>query len=203
LKWSERHSTQAVHKLPQDWEDQCLKALFRIVYLIKEEDILLELFVNSDQTQVVYAQGSNLTWAETGAKQVTVVGADKKHAFTAVVSVSNSRELLLIQSIYVGKSKHSCPNESAEHFKDTTAANFRFEYSDTKTYWSTQETMRTLVDTIIAPYFDRKKEELGLSPNQKAIWQIDVWSVHCSKEFRSWLRENHPNIILIYVPGGC
>ncbi|KAE9398748.1 hypothetical protein BT96DRAFT_821561, partial [Gymnopus androsaceus JB14] len=108
-----------------------------------------------------------------------------------------------IQSIYIGKSKCSCPNESAEHFKDTAAANFQFEYSDTKTYWSTQETMHTLVDTIIAPYFDQKKEELGLSPNQKAIWQIDVWLVHHSKEFCSWLRENHPNIILIYVPGGC
>jgi hypothetical protein len=63
--------------------------------------------------------------------------------------------------------------------------------------------MHDLVDNIIAPYFDKKKRELGLPLTQKSIWQIDVWSVHRSKEFRTWMKNTHPTIILHYVPGGC
>ncbi|KAG6380264.1 hypothetical protein JVT61DRAFT_8356 [Boletus reticuloceps] len=51
------------------------------------------------------------------------------------------------------------------------------------TYWSTYETTESLVDNIIALYFETEKKALGLLPTQKAIWQIDVWSVHCSKKF--------------------
>ena len=30
-----------------------------------------------------------------------------------------------------------------------------------------------------------------------------MWSVHRSEEFRGWMKTNHPNIILDFVPGGC
>ena len=63
--------------------------------------------------------------------------------------------------------------------------------------------MRDFVNDILAPYFTQQKERLGLSPSQKAMWTIDVWSVHRSKEFRDWMRKTHPNIILDFVPGGC
>jgi hypothetical protein len=53
---------------------------------MKEEDILAALYVNTNQTQAVYAQGSNLTWTKTGSVQVSVIGEDEKWAFTAVVS---------------------------------------------------------------------------------------------------------------------
>ena len=62
--------------------------------------------------------------------------------------------------------------------------------------------MHTLVDEIIAPYFSKQKAKLGLPETQKSIWQIDVWSVHRSKEFRGWMGAHHPNIILDFVPGG-
>jgi hypothetical protein len=80
---------------------------------------------------------------------------------------------------------------------------FHFEYSKSKTYWSTQETMHLLVDNIITPYFARQKAKLGLPPSQKSIWKIDVWSVHHSAEFCNWMKSHHPNIILDFVPGGC
>jgi hypothetical protein len=203
MKWSERKATRAAHKLPDDWEDICEKSLLRIAQDIKEEDIPAALYVNTDQTQAVYAQGSNLTWAQTGSVQVSVVGEDEKRAFTAVVSVSNSGVLLPFQAIYMGKSNRSCPDKSAKHYDASQAANFRFEYSDTGTYWSTQKTMRDLVDNIIAPYFSEQKAKLGLPETQKSIWQIDVWSVHRSHEFRVWMKEHHPNIIMHYVPAGC
>jgi hypothetical protein len=203
MNWSERKATRAAHKLPEDWEDICEKSFLRLAHDIKEEDIPAALYVNTDQTQAVYAQGSNLTWTQTGSKQVSVVGEDEKRAFTAVVSISNSGELLPFQAIYMGKSVRSCPEKSAKNYNATQAANFQYEYSNTGTYWSTQKTMQDLVDTIIEPYFSEQKAKLGLPETQKAIWQIDAWSVHRSQEFRDWMKTNHPNIILHYVPAGC
>jgi hypothetical protein len=48
-----------------------------------------ELYVNSGQIQVIFAQGTNLTWDKTGAKQVSVVGAEEKRAITILVSFSS------------------------------------------------------------------------------------------------------------------
>lgn len=203
LLWSERKATRAAQKLPDNWEDLCEQSFFRIAYGIKEEDIPPELFVNSDQTQVVYAQGSQLTWAKTGSRQVTVIGEDEKRAFTVLVSVSNSGELLPFQAIYQGYSAKTCPTASAKDYDAAKAAGFRFEFSKSKTYWSTQETMRTFVDHILVPYFSKQKVTLGLPESQKSMWQIDVWSVHRSLEFRTWMKTKHQNIILDFVPGGC
>jgi hypothetical protein len=85
---------RVAQKLPDDWECLCEKSFLNIAYGIKEEDIPSQLLVNMDQTQIVYAQGSKLTWVKAGGRQVTIIGEDEKCAFTVVVSVLNSRELL-------------------------------------------------------------------------------------------------------------
>lgn len=74
--------------------------------------------------------------------------------------------------------------------------------SKTSTYWSNYDTMHELVDNIIA-YFGDTKKELGLPPSQVSIWKIDCWSVHKSKEFLGWMKKKHPNVIVLFVPGGC
>jgi hypothetical protein len=61
--------------------------------------------------------------------------------------------------------------------------------------------MKSLVNKIIAPYFDAKKEELMLPTSQCALWMIDCWSVHKSVEFHSWMKDTHSNIIILFVPG--
>jgi hypothetical protein len=75
--------------------------------------------------------------------------------------------------------------------------------SKTSTYWSTNNTMHQFVDDILAPYFESAKEKLGLPSTQAAIWKIDCWSVHKSKDFLSWMKRNHKNIIIVVIPGGC
>jgi hypothetical protein len=63
LNWSECKATQAVQKIPEDWEEKCEKSFLRKAYSIKEYDIPSALYVNSDQTQVVYAPGDKMTYA--------------------------------------------------------------------------------------------------------------------------------------------
>lgn len=67
------------------------------------------------------------------------------------------------------------------------------------------DTMKSLVNEIIAPYFERKKRELKIQnpEEQYSIWKIDCWSVHKSHEFLSWMKETHPKIIILFIPGNC
>jgi hypothetical protein len=55
--------------------------------------------------------------------------------------------------------------------------------SGTTTYWSNIKTMKDFVNKILAPYFNRQKAALSLLSTQKSLWIINIWSVHCSKEF--------------------
>jgi hypothetical protein len=103
MGWSRRKATRAAHKLPDDWEDQCEKSALRKAYLLKEYDIPAELYANSDQTQRLYAPGDKLTYAKTGAKQVSVIGGDEKRAFTVMVTVMSAGTLLPFRAIYQGK----------------------------------------------------------------------------------------------------
>lgn len=204
LHWSERRATRDGHKLPLDWEALCMKAFLRLVHDVKEYNVPSELYINTDQTNMIYAQGTKLTWAPTGSKQVGVVGTEEKRAVTLCVSVANSGVLLPFQAVYQGETYRSTPTATAPHYKDTVNAGMHYEYGSKKTYWSTQRTMQRLVDTIIVPYLEEQKKKLpDLPPNQNSIWQIDVWSVHRSKEFRDWMKEHHTDILLHFVPAGC
>lgn len=203
MNWSWRKATRAAQKKPANWEDQCEKSFYRKAYLIKEEDIPAALYVNSDQTQVVYAPGDKKTWAVKGSKQVELIGEDEKRAFTVLVSVACDGTLLPMQAVYSGKTKRSRPSQSSPHYEDLVNLGFLLQESGTKTYWSNFETMQDFVNQILAPYFDNTKARLGLPSSQMSIWSIDVWSSHRSEQFRTWMSVTHPFIILDYVPGGC
>jgi hypothetical protein len=203
MSWTRRKATRAAQKLPEDWEDKCEQSAQRKAYLLKEFDIPPALYANSDQTQRLYAPGDRLTYAEQGAKQVSLIGGDEKRAFTVMVTVTSDGTLLPFQAIYQGKTERSCPAPNSPNYKDTIDAGFRFEYSGTKTYWTNQQTMRHFVNHILAPYFNHTKATLGLPPTQRSLWQIDVWSVHRSDEFLDWMSKTHPMILIDFVPGGC
>jgi hypothetical protein len=192
-----------VQKLLENWEDQYERSFFHKAYIIKEHDIPAELFVNSDQTQLMYAPDDKMTWADTGAKQVSLINTDEKHAFMVMVLVVSNRTLLPFQAIYQGKTAHLCPAPSSPHYQDVLDVGFQLIFSEMYTYWSNQQTMKLFVNNILAPYYDRKKADLGYPLSQKSLWQIDVWSVHCSDEFCKWMKGNHPFIIVDFVPGGC
>jgi hypothetical protein len=125
MNWSEWKATWAVHKLPENWEDICETSLLQITQDMKEENIPAALYVNTDQTQAVYTQGSNLMWMQTSSAQVSVISENEKWAFMVVVSVSNSGVLLSFQAIYMGKSNQSCPDKSAKSYDATPTAKFQ------------------------------------------------------------------------------
>jgi hypothetical protein len=58
------------------------------------------------------------------------------------------------------------------------------------------------VDTTLAPHFEKVKKTLSLPKEQCSLWLINCWSVHCSKEFLTWMGRYHPTIIVIFIPAG-
>lgn len=203
MGWSERRTTRAAQKLPPDHEKILYNAFLREAYVIRDHGIPAELRVNTDQTQLIYQLGTKKTWNQKGVSQVPALGMDEKRAFTLVPSISASGELLPMQAIYGGKTAVSCPNGKADRYAEAKKLGCQFLPSKTDTYWSTHETMHSLVNDVIAPYFEGKKKKLGLPSSQRSIWKIDCWSVHKSESFRNWMKKHHPTIIIIFVPGGC
>ncbi|KII90298.1 hypothetical protein PLICRDRAFT_85595, partial [Plicaturopsis crispa FD-325 SS-3] len=201
--WSIRRSTRAGQKVPANVDEVLGDAFLRIAYSIKDRDVPSPLIINGDQSQLEYAQGSNITYAPTGSKQVATLGCEDKRAITMFLNVSNDGTLLPIQTIYKGALTNSLPSPDSPSYSETLEAGFLYEFSKTKTYWSTQETMRNFVDKILVPYIRAQITKLGLPEDQYAIWIIDCWSVHRSKEFLDWMSNSHPRIIVIFVPGGC
>ncbi|KAJ3984384.1 hypothetical protein F5890DRAFT_1397726, partial [Lentinula detonsa] len=205
LDWSFRTATRAAQKLPENVDEILEEAFLREAYCICNYNIPAELRVNTDQTQTIYQPGTNVTWNQKGDRQVPAVGIDDKRAFTLVPSISASGELLPFQAIFQGSTAASCPSKKSPFYKEAMELGFRLEPSKTDTYWSTMDTMKSLVNDIIAPYFEREKADLGIeSPSEQySIWKIDCWSVHKSKEFLSWMKEAHPTIIVVFIPGNC
>lgn len=204
LQWSFRRATKAAQNTPKNAKELTMKAFLRMACTIRDEGIPAPLIINADQTQVVLAQGTKTSYADTGAKQVDVVGQTEKRAFTLMLSVSQGGDALPFQAIYSGKDpRRSLPKASSPGYTELVKGGHRFDVSGTSTYWATQSTMRSFVTHIVVPYLERKKRDLGLPANQRCILYIDVWSVHRSAEFRGWLRTTFPWLLLQYCPGGC
>lgn len=204
LCWSIHRGTRPGHKFPENVDEVCLHFFLRNAVKIWDKNIEDACFiVNSDQTQVLYSAGNKLTYAPRGSKQVSVIGADEKRAFTLMVGVSANGEVLPFQAIYQGSTRRSLPSESARGMDEAARLGFLFKLSCTRTYWSTLETMKSYVIKILVPYFEEKKKAFPHHKKIKCIWNIDVWSVHCSAEFHLWMKTSYTWIIIIFIPGGC
>ncbi|KAF8163939.1 hypothetical protein K438DRAFT_1521461, partial [Mycena galopus ATCC 62051] len=103
MGWSQRAATRAAQKIPANHAEILHAAFLRRAILIRDYAIPAALRVNTDQTQIVYQQGTNSTWTKRGEKQVATIGNEEKRAFTAVPSISASRVMLPTQMIFVGR----------------------------------------------------------------------------------------------------
>ena len=204
LHWSFRRATRAAQKLPENSEERCVEQFLRLALTVRDCAIFHPSFyVNIDQTNVIYQPANTSTYEEKGSKQVAVLGQDEKRAFTVVVGISAAGDALPFQVIYGGKSKRSLPTTTSMQYKEAQQLGFEICYSNTDTYWSTFDLMCSYVSNILVPYWSRQKELVAAPPDQECILQLDVWSVHKSLAFRTWLSKTYPWIKYRFVPGNC
>lgn len=145
-----------------------------------------------DQTGVLLVPADLHTYEARGAKEVAVIGADDKRQITACVASSLAGDMLPLQLIFQGKTEQCHPPSTAA----ARAAHVHITHSDN--HWSNQQTMQQWITEVLLPYADRVS-----LPKSDIVLVLDVWAVHKSEEFRTFLREQHPRIHLVFVPANC
>ena len=132
--------------------------------VVKKHNIPPELILNSDQTPSSYVSVGKQTMAARGSKSVPVKGLMHNRNITLNFVISLSGEFLPLQIIYGGKTKASQPR----------GIDFPPEFSVTQNpkHWSNEK--ETLKLQVINPYVVKKRAELKLLENQKAlvIWDV-------------------------------
>lgn len=202
LCWAPRMSTQSAQKTPLDAEQQIYELFLRLALLIRDAGIRHpSLIINFDQTQVIMANNTARTLDVEGSKQVGVVGKEEKCAFTAVVGVSASGDVLPTQLIFKGGSDRSLPTRNAPGRDEASQLGMIYSWNP-ETYWSDLSSMKEYFEKIVVPYFMRQKELLNYPEDQECVVLLDCWSVHRGKEFHRLVHRHWPWLRLRYIPGG-
>lgn len=166
-----------------------------------------QLIINYDQTGVYIRPNQSQTFEERGSKQVSVVGNDEKRAYTLGVASTADGTLLPLEQVWSGSTAKSLPKSTADGFQEAKAHGFHFTFAASKkktSHFSTLKTMKELIQFVISPYVsDIISADPDLDEDQKCIFFIDIYPVHTSEPFRTFVFDEYPNIILIFVPGNC
>ena len=201
MNWSYRAATTSARKIPFDYEVQGKKMTERCAYLVKIHSIAEELVVNTDQASIhLVPTGGARTWEEKNSKHVKVQRMEDKRQVIVVVSLATNGNILPFQMIFQGLTPRSLPpkNDGRVACEDNG-----WHLTFSSNHWSTLDTCKDFVNNILLNYRISQIELLGLSTHQDLIWLIDCWSVHISKEFRAWMKNNHPRIHLLFIPANC
>lgn len=187
IGYTKRHATTGKVRLTAAYTDEVsLRFTSKIAADVKKHSIPEELIINWDQTPLKYVPCGQWTMAEKGSSKVALAGLSDKRAITGVLASSAAGDMLPFQLIYPGKTERCHP-----------VASFPggFSIVHNKNHWSTGETMVLYIQTILAPYIQKTRVELGV-PNMPAIIIYDAFSAHCLPEVQSELNElnvlHHP-----------
>lgn len=197
LQWRFRVGTQTAGKLPENWVDQGTDFVHRIAALVKQYKISQHLVINYDQTGLHLVPNSKRTYEKKGLEDVKILGEGDKRQITAVMGSCLDGALLPLQLIYEGKTTKCEVSTTAESIQHG------FLISHSENHWSTQETMEQYFELVIQPFIAKQIATFDLKSNSRAIVILDCWNVHKSKEFMSYVRTKHKNILLVFVPANC
>ncbi|KAK0495240.1 hypothetical protein EDD18DRAFT_1310008 [Armillaria luteobubalina] len=208
ILWSPRKATRVAAHLPVNAPDLCERAFFRIVYAMKWFNIPPELVINVDQVGVWVLPNNSYTFHEKGSHQVDVVAKDEKHCYTALTASTASGAFLPFQQVWARKTAGSLLSQNSPRMKDAIHHGFHFASAASVTspwsHFSTFKTMKEWIIHILVPYYLSVIESNpDLPSDQKCILFINIYPVHTSKDFTSYVYAEHPFIVLIFVPGNC
>jgi hypothetical protein len=185
--------------LPSDWQEKLDAFAKRLAGAVFIHNIPKELVVNADQTGWDLAPNRGRKLARKGDRTVAMRGLGDKRRVTIVAACSAAGNMLPPQLVLKGKRHQSLPKLNMQ---DRHYYSWHFALNPAS-YWSNQETMRHWVTKILRPYLRETKQRLGLDGNQKSVLILDCWSVHRSKEFREYIEQQCPDVVILYVPASC
>ena len=165
--------------------------LLDVKNVIEMDEIPDQLVINWDQTGIHYVPVLSWTMDKEGKKRIEIVGSEDKRQ--AVFAGSLAGDFLPIQLVYKGKTQRCLP----------VGVQFPPDWDITYSHnhWSNEETMHNYAEKIIFPYIVKKREELKLAPDHRAVVIFDAFNGQCTENFLKLLESNHINVVL--VPANC
>ena len=182
-------------KVSVDDFEKIKESFLKDIYVtVNMEDIPDQLIINWDHTALQYVPVSHWTIMEKkGSTRVPVAGVDDKRQLTIILACSMTGDFLPIQAIYKGKTPKCLP---PYHFPSD------WDVTYTVNHWANEETLKQyLVSSIIIPYIQKKKKELGLPPSQPALVLFDHFKCQTTEECLKLLEENY--IQSVIIPENC
>ena len=144
--------------------------------------------LNWDQTGMHYIPVSSWTMAKEGSKRVEICGIDDKQQITAVFGCSMSGDFLPIQLVYQGKTDKCHPP-------------FQFpsdwDINHSPNHWSNEKTMKDYIVKILVPHITKKREDLKLPSDHRALVIYDTFKGQCTPAILELLEENNIDIVLV------
>ena len=157
---------------------------------IKQFNIPPSLVLNSDQTPCSYVSVGKSTMAASGTSSVPISGLTDKRNITLNFVITLSNEFLPMQVIYSGKTKASLPRG----FTFPTG----FCLAQNPKHWSNEQETLKLIQEVISPYVVKKRAELELAEDQKALLVWDVFRGQMTDRVKGKL--DSLNVECVYVP---
>jgi len=74
----------------------------------------------------------------------------------------------------------------------------------THDHWADVNTSKSWVQDVLFPYYEETCRALGVPVrSRKCVLLVDCWWGWLDEEFRTWLKSNHPYVLLLFVLAGC
>lgn len=193
MGYVKRRGTTKAKVAVEDFNSLKEQYLCDIKNVIEMDEIPDELVINWDQTGIHYVPVSSWTMEKLGSKRIEIVGSDDKRQLTAVFGASLAGDFLPPQLVYKGKTSRCLP----------VGVKFPPDWDLTYNinHWSNEETMNSYAHNILFHYVAKKRAELNLEPDHRALVIFDNFNAQCTKEFLTLLENNNCNVVL--VPPNC
>uniref|UniRef100_A0A1X7V4F1 DDE-1 domain-containing protein n=1 Tax=Amphimedon queenslandica TaxID=400682 RepID=A0A1X7V4F1_AMPQE len=130
--------------------------------------------------------------AKEGSKRVEISGIDDKRQITGVYGSSMAGDFLPIQLVYQGKTPICIPSFNFPPDWDITF---------THNHWCNKRTVKYYIEKILVPYITRKREELKLNADHRALVIYDVFRGQWTQAILKLLHTN--NFDVVFVPPNC
>jgi len=192
IKFVKRKGTKAAKKVPEDAAEQHRRYLNRVHYTMKRYNIPRSMFITFDETSSALVPSDDWTLEEEGAAQVAIAGLEDKRNVTLGLAFSGSKVLLDSQIIYEGKTNQChAQYDFPPHLKPTHS----------ESHWSTEATVKQLIEEHFHPYMQSQREALNLRPNQYGCLSWDVFKAHTTQAVLDLLEARF--IKPVFVPANC
>ena len=187
-----RRASTSAKVMPDKFDELKAQYIFDVKVNIEMDEIPADLVINWDQTGIHYIPVGQWTIEKAGSKRVEIVANDDKHQITAVLAGSLTGEFLPPQLIYKGTTPRCLPTVDFPPDWDIT-------YSTN--HWSNEKSMESYVMKILIPFINKKKEELKLPQEQRALVIFDQFKGQLTDRFLKLLEQS--NLSVVTIPAHC